>query len=302
MERLAEIVREGTEHISRKLKSASLKSRIKKLSAEQEQQIARIGETAWQECLSEVESIEPEIGTLDQERKSIISEMEGKIEALKKELSSKQANHDQQETKKFEFTDDLEELLAERSKLRAQKAEIEAEIKLQNQKSNKEEGEKDSGSDSVQLTTLENNLAEVIKKQGELQERIDHIHDEITSYRKKQQRFIEDISKGEKEEIRIQKEARKKLDPIEKKIKEHCYSLGQKLVNDRPECIGLENEFSDYDLTTTTLEAAKNSLNSEQTLLELLDRKNVMLFYSFSLLALAVVIVVIWLVALIFFL
>lgn len=304
MEKLAEIIREGSEHLSRKVKLLALKRRIKRLEKQTSAHLTQIGRIANLDCPEEISRHNPELASLIKERDSIIENRDQKIKQLRRELSDQQQEHSTDA--EFELGEGLEELLAARSKMRGKQARLEAEIKLRKTALNEESQEKETTPEGdaalkKELEQLEEELAGLTRKKDENQDQIDSIHKKITSYRVRQQRFIEKVSHGEKEERKILRTARKKLDPVDKKIRQLYGELGSQLVDHRPDCEALRDVFSEYDLDVTTLEAAKNSLKSEATLLEMLTRKNVMLFYSLSAATFLILIALIWLLLVLFF-
>jgi chromosome segregation ATPase len=301
VERIVEIIKDGSEHISRKLKVLSLQRKISKLQKDRSKTISAIGACAWDECPEHVRQIDPSLFELHQEKDNIVAETESKIEEVRKRLNSRQQLHEQDEHLNFELTDGLELLLGKRSSLRAEKKRIEADIRINEQKSESvSEADKEEES-SKKLKDLQEKLLQITKEQEKAQEEIETIHDEISGFRKKQQRFIEDIGKGEKEEKRIRREAKKKTEPLLREIEKRNSELGEILVENRPDCKSLDDKFSSYDLIKTTLDAAESSLTSENALLELLDRRNTMLFYSVGAALLLIVAGVLWLLIWIFF-
>jgi len=304
VEKFSDIVRDGSEHVSRRFKVLTLRQRIKHLQREQRDGLRQLGKAAWQNCRESILQFDPGIAEQQALRDQILLEKDQKLKELSSSMDSKRDDHEDRETESLDFTEGLEELLTTRNKLKATRAQLEAEH--QQLKQQKKDADDEPTSDSSEIDAAikanEQEIKTVQSRQLQTREAIQAIHNSISNYRKAQQRFIDEVTSIEKMQRRIERDTEKALAPIDEQINAFYSKLGEELMGERPDCPDLSNNYSGCDLVETALEAAENSLESEFQLLGLLNRNAVIWFYALAGTSIVIFIGICWLLFVLFFL
>jgi chromosome segregation ATPase len=313
---LEDIFTDGPEHLSRSLRRAGLRRRLRREEEQGDELLTSLGERAWRlELPAALESsFSVEIQKLAGEIEELRSDGARRIADLQAQVDRERIQRDEVDSGDSSQACRLEELEPIRDRLKMELDTLDIELRRAQSAKDTLRSELDTlvkegrflelspeapdsrmapqenvqrrESVELELSGADRSIIDarraVEAKRAELEpvaEEIFALEAEINRIRLSHQRYLEKVEALEKQKQEIETAIRRSVAQRETRLRTLFRDLGAAILPHRPEHRDLESLYVEADLNSTTRDTIASSMKSESALIDLLDRQAVLFFY-----------------------